>query len=107
MASFVLCVGCGDPLYGFSPCQRCTCERCGNDLRDGYCFLCNSRNGDSFIYDSSQNSLCPPDFSYPPPQPQTYACEFCGNEAHYGFDCQPQVPFSSIPFNSFLNPLIV
>ncbi|GJW03131.1 hypothetical protein Tco_1561987 [Tanacetum coccineum] len=73
MSTFVLCVGCGEPLYGH-PCQRCTCERCGNDLRDGYCFLCNSRNGNSFTYDSSPNSFDnPPDFSYPPPQPQTYS----------------------------------
>ncbi|GKE10432.1 hypothetical protein Tco_1413983 [Tanacetum coccineum] len=93
MSTFVLCVGCGEPLYGH-PCQRCTCERCGNDLRDGYCFLCNSRNGNSFIYDSSPNSFDnPPDFSYPPPQPQTYSCEFCGNDAHYCYDCPPQVPF--------------
>ncbi|GKB94811.1 hypothetical protein Tco_0980948 [Tanacetum coccineum] len=93
MSTFVLCVGCGEPLYGH-PCQRCTCERCGNDLRDGYCFLCNSRNENSFIYDSSPNSFDnPPDFSYPPPQPQTYSCEFCGNDAHYCYDCPPQVPF--------------
>ena len=28
----------------------------------------------------------------PQPQYQPYLCELCGNEAHYGFDCQPQVP---------------
>ncbi|GKD38782.1 hypothetical protein Tco_1258989 [Tanacetum coccineum] len=90
MSTFVRCVGCGEPLYG-SPCQWCTCEQCGNDLRDGYCFLCNSWNGNSFIYDSSPNSFDnPPDFSNPPPQPQTYSCEFCGNDAHYGYDCPPQ-----------------
>ncbi|GJV03613.1 hypothetical protein Tco_1337182 [Tanacetum coccineum] len=93
MLTFVLCVGCGEPLYGH-PCQWCTCERCGNDLRDGYCFLCNSRNGNSFTYDLSPNSFDnPPDFSYPPPQPQTYSCEFCGNDAHYYYDCPLQFPF--------------
>ncbi|GJX61251.1 hypothetical protein Tco_0294151 [Tanacetum coccineum] len=101
MSTFVLCVGCGEPLYGH-PCQRCTCERCGNDLRDGYCFLCNSRNGNSFIYDSSPNSFDnPPDFSYPPSQPQTYSCEFCGNDAHYCYDCPPQVLFIYNPEPSY------
>ncbi|GJX58605.1 hypothetical protein Tco_0289995, partial [Tanacetum coccineum] len=95
MSTFVRCVGCGEPLYGH-PCRWCTCERCGNDLRDGYCFLCHSRNEDSFTYDSTPNSFDnPPDFSYPPPQPQyvPYSCELCGNDAHYGYDCPPQVPF--------------
>ncbi|GJU10403.1 hypothetical protein Tco_1132799 [Tanacetum coccineum] len=92
MSTFVRCVGCGEPLYGH-PCRWCTCERCGNDLRDGYCFLCHSRNGDSFTYDSTPNSFDnPPDFSYPPPQPQyvPYSCELCGNDAHHGYDCPPQ-----------------
>ncbi|GJW06243.1 hypothetical protein Tco_1568666 [Tanacetum coccineum] len=26
------------------------------------------------------------------PQPQMYSCELCGNDAHYGYDCPPQVP---------------
>ncbi|GJU29752.1 hypothetical protein Tco_1173341 [Tanacetum coccineum] len=93
MSTFVRCVGCGELLYGH-PCRWCTCERCGNDLRDGYCFLCHSRNGDSFTYDSTPNSFDnPPDFSYPPPQPQyvPYSCELCGDDAHYGYDCPPQV----------------
>ncbi|GKC94701.1 hypothetical protein Tco_1160143, partial [Tanacetum coccineum] len=96
MSTFVRCAGCGEPLYGH-PCRWCTCERCGNDLRDGYCFLCHSKNGDSFTYDSTPNSFDnPPDFSYPPPQPQyvPYSCELCGNDAHYGYDCPPQVPFN-------------
>ncbi|GKE72315.1 hypothetical protein Tco_1534356, partial [Tanacetum coccineum] len=95
MSTFIRCVGCGEPLYGH-PCRWCTCERCGNDLRDGYCFLCHSRNGDSFTYDSTPNSFDnPPDFSYPPPQPQfvPYSYELCGNDAYYGYDCPPQVPF--------------
>ncbi|GKA44326.1 hypothetical protein Tco_0737050, partial [Tanacetum coccineum] len=86
---------CGEPLYGY-PCRWCTCEWCGNDLRDGYYFLCHSRNEDSFTYDSTPNSFDNPlDFSYPPPQPQyvPYSCELCGNDAHYGYDCPPQVPF--------------
>ncbi|GKC19649.1 hypothetical protein Tco_1021799 [Tanacetum coccineum] len=95
MSTFVRCVGCGEPLYGYL-CRWCTCERCGNDLRDRYCFLCHSKNGDSFSYYSTSNSFDnPPDFSYPPPQPQyvPYSYELCGNDAHYGYDCPPQVPF--------------
>ncbi|GJY30082.1 hypothetical protein Tco_0413577 [Tanacetum coccineum] len=36
-----------------------------------------------------------PYFSYPPPQPQfeTYSCEYCGNDSHYGYDCPSRVPF--------------
>ncbi|GJU56097.1 hypothetical protein Tco_1229811 [Tanacetum coccineum] len=50
----------------------------------GICFHCK--------YDTNPNSL---NFSDYPPQPQyqTYSCELCGNDAHYGYDCPPQVPF--------------
>ncbi|GJW41881.1 hypothetical protein Tco_0070680 [Tanacetum coccineum] len=95
MSTFIRCVGCGEPLY-CHPCRWCTCEQCGNDLRDGHCFLCHSKNEDSLTYDSTPNSFDnPPDFSYPPPQPQyvPYSCELCGNDAHHGYDCPPQVLF--------------
>ncbi|GKF05222.1 hypothetical protein Tco_0035890, partial [Tanacetum coccineum] len=26
-----------------------------------------------------------------------YSCELCGNDAHYGYDCPPQVPFHAQP----------
>nr|GFA30963.1 hypothetical protein [Tanacetum cinerariifolium] len=51
---------------------------CGNDLRDGFCSLCNSRN--SCVYDPNLNSFdCPPD-SYHPPHPtyETYSGDSCG-----------------------------
>ncbi|GJY24886.1 hypothetical protein Tco_0399612 [Tanacetum coccineum] len=50
----------------------------------GICFHCK--------YDTNPNSL---NFSDYPPQPQyqTYSCELCGNDAHYGYDFPPQVPF--------------
>ncbi|GJT80601.1 hypothetical protein Tco_1054943 [Tanacetum coccineum] len=88
------CYGCGGPLDGLL-CRRCTCEWCGNNLRDGFCAFCNSRDGNSFIYDSNPNSFDnPPDFSYQPPQPQyqSYSCELCGNDSHYGYDCSPRFP---------------
>nr|GEX42614.1 hypothetical protein [Tanacetum cinerariifolium] len=35
-----------------------------------------------------------PDFSYQPPQHHvdTYLCELCGNDSHYGYDCPPRFP---------------
>ncbi|GKB98717.1 hypothetical protein Tco_0984854 [Tanacetum coccineum] len=50
----------------------------------GNCFHCQ--------YDTNPNSL---NFSDYPPQPQyeTNICELCGNDAHFGYDCSPQVPF--------------
>nr|GEX68686.1 pre-mRNA splicing Prp18-interacting factor [Tanacetum cinerariifolium] len=94
MSTFVLCVGCGTPLYGFSPCQWCTCEVCGNDLRDGFCSLCNSRN--SYVYDPNPNSFdYPPDSCHPPhPTYETYTCDSYGNDSHFGYDCQPHFPLS-------------
>nr|GEY18191.1 pre-mRNA splicing Prp18-interacting factor [Tanacetum cinerariifolium] len=94
MSTFVLCVGCGTPLYGFSPCQWCTCELCGNDLRDRFCSLCNSRN--SCVYDPNRNSFdCPPDSCHPPhPTYETYSCDSYGNDSHFGYDCQPQFPLN-------------
>nr|GFA47871.1 pre-mRNA splicing Prp18-interacting factor [Tanacetum cinerariifolium] len=92
MSSFVLCVGCGAQLYGFSPCQWCTCRRCGNDLRNGFCSLCNS--GNSYVYDPNPNSFdCLPD-SYHPPHPtyETYSYDSYGNDSQFGYDCQPQFP---------------
>nr|GEX43405.1 pre-mRNA splicing Prp18-interacting factor [Tanacetum cinerariifolium] len=90
MSTFVLCVGCGEPLYGFSPCGWCTCEWCGNDLLDEFCWLCDSRN--SCVYDPNPNSFdCPPN-SYHTPHPtyETYSCDSCGNDSHFGYDCPSQ-----------------
>nr|GEW49759.1 pre-mRNA splicing Prp18-interacting factor [Tanacetum cinerariifolium] len=88
------CYGCGGPLDGLL-CRRCTCEWCGNNLRDGFCSFCNARARNSFIYDLNPTSFDnPPDFSYQPPQPQykTYLCELCGNDSYYGYDCPPRFP---------------
>nr|GFA99483.1 hypothetical protein [Tanacetum cinerariifolium] len=45
----------------------------------------------SFAYDATPNFV---DDSLnvfnPPSQPPTYSCKFCGNDAHYGYDCPPQ-----------------
>ncbi|GKC13184.1 hypothetical protein Tco_1009966 [Tanacetum coccineum] len=58
--------------------------------------VCCFRDGDSFAYDPNPNSFNnSPNFSDYPPQPQyqTYSCELCGNDVHYGYDCPPQVLF--------------
>nr|GEX20524.1 pre-mRNA splicing Prp18-interacting factor [Tanacetum cinerariifolium] len=97
MSTFVLCFGCGTPLYGFSPCQWCTYERCGNDLRDGFCALCNSRN--SCVYDPNPNSFdCSPD-SYHPSHPthETASGDSCGNNSHFGYDCLPRFSLNYEP----------
>ncbi|GKD20625.1 hypothetical protein Tco_1222328 [Tanacetum coccineum] len=88
------CFGCGGPLDGLL-CRRCTCEWCGNNLRNGFCSFCASRAGNSFVYDPNPNSFNdPPNVFNHPPQPQyeTYSCELCGNDSHYGYDCPPQFP---------------
>nr|GFA57509.1 hypothetical protein [Tanacetum cinerariifolium] len=97
MSTFVLCVGCGEPLYGFSPCRWCTCKRCGVDLRNGTCPLCHLSN--SCADDHNLNSFdCPPD-SYHPPHPtyETYSGDFCGNDSQSGYHCHPQFPLNYEP----------
>jgi hypothetical protein len=82
MESSIPCVGYGEPLYGL-PCRWCTCERCGNDIRDRSCLFCGSSN--SFAYDPNPNSYNNfPKFSDYPLQPdfssfdQRY-CDGCGD----------------------------
>ncbi|GJY30455.1 hypothetical protein Tco_0413950 [Tanacetum coccineum] len=65
-----------------------TCYGCGGLLDSSVCQRCNPN-----FFDNSQY------FSDYPPQPQyeTYNCRLCGNEAHFGYDCPPQVPFDYNP----------
>ncbi|GJV88187.1 pre-mRNA splicing Prp18-interacting factor [Tanacetum coccineum] len=78
MSWFSRCSWCGGPFNG----RNCRC--CTNVSFEDK-FVCNP---DPISYDET------PDFSYPPPQPQyeTYSCELCGNDSHYGFDCPPRLP---------------
>ncbi|GKC39371.1 hypothetical protein Tco_1051755 [Tanacetum coccineum] len=117
------CYGCGDSLDGIfcqrCTCESCgngahygyNCppkvptisnpEPCHNQNVDefpqtlpSFHPTCYSGDGSSFTYDSTPNFVDDsPNVFNPPPQPQTYSCEFCGNDAHYGYDCPPQVPF--------------
>ncbi|GKD15582.1 hypothetical protein Tco_1199989 [Tanacetum coccineum] len=91
------CFGCGGPLDGLL-CRRCTCEWCGNNLRNGFCLICDSGAENSFVYDPNPNSFNDPaNFFNHPPQPQfeSYSCELCGNDSHYGFDCPPRFPLAA------------
>ncbi|GKC54782.1 hypothetical protein Tco_1077527 [Tanacetum coccineum] len=87
------CFKCGVPFGGLY-CRQCTCERCRRNHTDEVCALCCYEVEKSFVNDSNPNSFIESTNIFnPPPQPQTYSYEFCGNNAHYGYDCPPQVPF--------------
>nr|GEX98785.1 hypothetical protein [Tanacetum cinerariifolium] len=74
MSWFMRCSRCGGPFNGEN-CQCCTNVSFGDEF---------VRNPDPISYDET------PDFSYAHPQPQTYSCELCGNDYHYGYDCPPR-----------------
>ncbi|GJS07302.1 hypothetical protein Tco_0364098 [Tanacetum coccineum] len=115
------CYGCGDSLDGIfcqrCTCESCgngahygyNCppkvptisnpEPCHNQNVDefpqtlpSFHPTCYSGDGSSFTYDSTPNFVDDsPNVFNPPSQPPTYSCEFCGNDAHYGYDCPPQI----------------
>nr|GFA22266.1 hypothetical protein [Tanacetum cinerariifolium] len=66
------------------------CERCGNDLLNGFCSLCNLTN--SCVYDPNPISFdCPLDSCHPPhPTYETYSGDSCGNDSYFGYDCPPR-----------------
>ncbi|GKF37448.1 hypothetical protein Tco_0114206 [Tanacetum coccineum] len=107
------CYECGDSLDGFF-CQQCICKSCGKGAHYGYNCPpkdpiiskpepCNQTINEipqtlpsldpscnSFTYVPNPNSFDNSQyFSYQSPQPQfeTYSCELCGNDSHYGYDC--------------------
>ncbi|GJW17215.1 hypothetical protein Tco_0024651 [Tanacetum coccineum] len=78
--------------------QQCllgTCQRCGCNEYDGVCFYCKVGNGTQINVSTPYSSNDSPSVANHPPQPQyvPYSCEIRGNDCHYGYDCQPQVPF--------------
>nr|GEU67103.1 hypothetical protein [Tanacetum cinerariifolium] len=114
------CLGCGqlcDGLY----CYPCTCQQCGVVLINGICFhciygdgkpitccecegplrggfslFCNLKAENSFTYDPNAYSFNDTSSNFnhlPQPQYETYLCELCGNDSHYGYDCPTQFPF--------------
>ncbi|GJZ37766.1 hypothetical protein Tco_0583957 [Tanacetum coccineum] len=89
------------------PCNNQTVDELPQTLPSFYP-TCYSRDGNSFTYDSTPNFVDDsPNVFNPPPQPPTYSYEICGNDAHYGHDCPPQVPFIYNPEHcpSFINLL--
>nr|GEX76465.1 hypothetical protein [Tanacetum cinerariifolium] len=116
------CYGCGNSLDGIF-CQRCTCKSCGKGAHYGYnCFLkvsiisnlkpchdqnveefpqtlpsshptCYSGDKNSFAHDSNYNLIKDSPNVFTPSQPPMYSYEFFGDDAHYSYDCPPQVPF--------------
>ncbi|GJR75978.1 hypothetical protein Tco_0088343 [Tanacetum coccineum] len=123
LIDFHCCYECEEPLDGFfcqqCTCKSCgngahygyNCppqvpiisnpEPCNNQTVDelpqtlpSFDPTCYSGDGSSFTYDSTPNFVNDsPNVFNPPPQPLMYSCEFCGNDAYYGHDCPPQVPF--------------
>ncbi|GKC95679.1 hypothetical protein Tco_1161121, partial [Tanacetum coccineum] len=82
------------PLEDGVRCQQCSCKWFGYNLKEGFCLFCASRDGNSSIDAPNPNSFNdPPNVFTHPPQPQyeSYSCELCGNDAHYGYDCPPRV----------------
>ncbi|GJX90975.1 hypothetical protein Tco_0344301 [Tanacetum coccineum] len=89
------CFHCKDPLEEGERCKRCTCKWCGYKLREGFCWFCTSSDENSSINDPNPNSFndTPNVFTHPPqPQYESYSCELCGNDSHYGYDCPPRFP---------------
>ncbi|GJT32593.1 hypothetical protein Tco_0923012 [Tanacetum coccineum] len=100
---------CKDLLEEGERCQRCTCKWCGYGLRERFCLFCASRDGNSSIDAPNPNSFNdPPNVFTHPSQPQyeTYTCELCGNDAHYGYYCPPRFPLeSTIPLNEIVSQI--
>nr|GEV00394.1 putative reverse transcriptase domain-containing protein [Tanacetum cinerariifolium] len=80
--------------YGYGmPITCCVCE---GPLRGGFCLFCDSKAENSFTYDPNAYSFNDTSSNFnhlPQPRYETYLCELCGNDSHYGYDCQPQFPF--------------
>nr|GEW20509.1 integrase, catalytic region, zinc finger, CCHC-type, peptidase aspartic, catalytic [Tanacetum cinerariifolium] len=96
-------------------CRRCTYESCGNGAHIGYncpskvSFVsnsepCHNQNVDELpqtltnfhptCFSGDENSSThdsTPNIFHPPPQTLTNSYEFCRNDAHYSYDCPPQV----------------
>ncbi|GKB54028.1 hypothetical protein Tco_0904781 [Tanacetum coccineum] len=83
----------GGPFNGGNY-RHCT-NWCGYNLKEGFCLFCASKYGNSSIDVPNTNSFndIPNVLTHPPqPQYESYSCELCGNDAHYGYDCAPRVP---------------
>ncbi|GJW06922.1 hypothetical protein Tco_1569345 [Tanacetum coccineum] len=72
-----------------------TCQQCGCNEYDGVYFHCTIGNGTPTNFSTPYSSNDSLNFPNHPPQLQyeTNICKLCGNDAHFGYDCSPQVPF--------------
>ncbi|GKE50677.1 hypothetical protein Tco_1481935 [Tanacetum coccineum] len=89
------CFRCGDPLEDGVCCQQCTCKWCGYNLKEGGILFALRFKRNSSIDAPNPNSFNDPSniFTHPPqPRYESYSCELCGNDAHYGYDCPPRIP---------------
>ncbi|GJT18532.1 hypothetical protein Tco_0877238 [Tanacetum coccineum] len=99
------CFHCKYPLEEGERCKRCTCKWCGSGLSKGFCFICASSNGNSSIYDPNPNSFNDSqNFSYSPPQPQTYSYEQTANLSDDESLSDEDVPEDNVKIYS--NPLL-
>ncbi|GJZ29058.1 hypothetical protein Tco_0573705 [Tanacetum coccineum] len=103
------CFHCKDVLGDGEFCQRCTCMRCGSGLSKGLCLICASRYGNNPNPNSLNDSPnISENVSQSPPLIdhhccygcgdsldgifcQRCTCKPCGNDAHYRYNCPPQV----------------
>nr|GEX38064.1 hypothetical protein [Tanacetum cinerariifolium] len=65
-----------------------TCCKCEGPLRGGFCSFCDLKAENSFTYAYSFNNTSSNFNHLPQPQYENYLCELCGNNSHYGYDCQ-------------------
>nr|GFA55579.1 hypothetical protein [Tanacetum cinerariifolium] len=86
-----MCINC---TYGDG--KPITCCVCEGPLRAGFCLFCDSKAENSFTYDPNVYSFNDTSSNFnhlSQPRYETYLCELCVNDSHYGYDCQPQFPF--------------
>nr|GEZ25331.1 hypothetical protein [Tanacetum cinerariifolium] len=89
------CYECGDPLD--EPCNNQTIDELPQTL-PSFNPTCYSGDESLLTCDSTPNIVDDsPNVFNPPPQPPKYLYEFYGNDAYYGHDCPPQVPFTYDP----------
>nr|GEY78742.1 hypothetical protein [Tanacetum cinerariifolium] len=85
-----MCINC---TYGNG--NPVTCCVCKGPLKGGFCLPCHSKAENSFTYDPNVYSFNDTSSNFnhlPQPQYETYLCELCGNDSHYGYYCQQQLP---------------
>nr|GEZ40767.1 hypothetical protein [Tanacetum cinerariifolium] len=70
-----------------------SCSYCGGPFNGGNYPSCNIVGaGNEFVHDPNPFPYdnTPDFYDQPPPHHiETYSCELCGNDSHYGYDCPP------------------